>query len=124
MSAFDPDLQEERLLEERERTLHAVQQAESEESEGQREGSGELSRAPFHMADAGSDTQEEEKDFANVNRESEKIARIDEALRVLRNDRGAYRTCEECGGPIQAERLEIVPWTRRCAACAEEGRQR
>ncbi|NIP60877.1 MAG: hypothetical protein GWM92_20690 [Gemmatimonadetes bacterium] len=121
MTAVDLKELEGRLLEERQQTLQSIQQAESEEDEGQRESSGELSRTPYHMADAGSDTQEAEKDFANVTRESEQLARIDEALRLLRGDPDAYRTCGECGSGIQAERLELVPWTRKCARCAEGG---
>lgn len=120
MSDVDLEHLENRLLEERKSTLENIQQAESEEEEGQRESSGELSRAPFHMADAGSDTQEAEKDFANVNRQSEKLARIDDALRLIRSEPETYRTCEECGGEIAGERLELVPWTRLCADCAED----
>lgn len=118
MSDVDLEHLEERLLEERKDALEDIQQTEREEEEGQRESSGELSRTPFHMADAGSDTQEAEKDFANVNRQSGKLARIDEALRLLRESPDEYRTCAECGDPIAAERLDLIPWTRRCADCA------
>lgn len=119
MTEVDLDHLEERLLEEREQTVRNIRQAEEEESAGQRESAGELSQTPFHMADAGSDTQESEKDVALANRESEELARIDEALRLLRNDPEAYRTCEECGNDIEGERLELIPWTRLCASCAK-----
>lgn len=115
---------EELLLEERRRTLRDLQEAEEEEEEGQRESSGETSRAPSHMADAGSDTQEAEKDFAIMTRNSEQLAQIDEALRLLRNDPESFTKCEECGEDIEAERLEIVPWTRKCADCANQGESR
>lgn len=115
---------EELLLEERRRTLRDLQEAEEEEEEGQRESSGETSRAPSHMADAGSDTQEAEKDFAIMTRNSEQIAQIDEALRLLRNDPETYLVCDECGGRIEEERFEIVPWTRKCADCANRGEGR
>jgi RNA polymerase-binding transcription factor DksA len=72
------------------------------------------------MADIGSDTQEIEKDMANIHRESEQLARIDEALRLLRDDPDAYGTCESCGREIEMARLELVPWTRRCAECARQ----
>lgn len=120
MSDIDLEHLEERLLEERERALKDLQEAEDEESEGQRESAGELSRSPYHMADAASDTQEAEKDFAVVNRETEKLTLIDEALELLRTDPEAYRTCQECGSTIEAERLDVVPWTRLCASCAQE----
>jgi DnaK suppressor protein len=37
---------------------------------------------------------------------------IEEALRRLA--RGTYGTCVDCGGPIEAKRLEAVPWAMRC----------
>lgn len=107
------------LLQERERALSDLQEAEDEEEEGQRESAGELSRTPHHMADAASDTQEAEKDFAVVNRETTRLERIDEALELLRTDPETYRACRECGDEISLERLELVPWTRHCASCAE-----
>ncbi len=119
MTDIDLDHLEERLLEERRRALENLQGAEDDEAEGQRESAGEISRAPTHMADAASDTQEAEKDFAVVNRESELLTRIDEALELLRSDPETYRTCRECGSEIAAERLDLVPWTRLCASCAE-----
>lgn len=120
MSDVDLEHLENRLLEERDDTLHDLQEAEEEEEEGQRESSGSLSRTPSHLADAGSDTQEAEKDFAIMSRNSEKLARIDDALRLLREKPDAYLTCEKCGSRIQDERLDIVPWTRTCARCAAE----
>lgn len=119
MTEVDLEKLEDRLLEERKETLESIQQAEQEEEEGQRESSGELSRTPSHIADAGSDTQEAEKDFANVNRASRQLGLIDEALRLLRSDPAAYRTCEECGSEIAEERLELIPWTRLCSECAQ-----
>jgi RNA polymerase-binding transcription factor DksA len=120
LSTIDVEHLERRLLEERERTLESIQQAEAEERGGLRASAGEVARIPSSLADAASDTQEEEKDWANINRESEQLARIDEALRLLKEDPGAYGQCEACGREIGVERLELVPWARRCAQCAEE----
>jgi len=120
MSQTDVDYMERRLLGERERALDDLRQATEEESEGQRESAGELSRMPTHMADAASDTQEAEKDLANASRESNQLALIDTALRILREDPDAYTTCERCGAEIETERLDVVPWARVCAGCARE----
>jgi len=120
MSAVDLSHLEKRLLEERDQTLENIRQAESEEHEGQRESAGEITRAPSGMADIGSDTQEAEKDWANINRGSQQLTLIDASLRLLRSEPDAYRTCDECGLEIEAARFEIVPWTRRCAACARQ----
>ncbi len=118
MRELDLDHLERRLLEERDQTLESIQQGEEEESEGQGESAGDLSRMPTHMADAASDTQEVEKDLANVNRESEQLNLIDAALRRLRQEPDEYGVCAGCGQPIAARRLELIPWTRLCASCA------
>lgn len=120
MAKLDLDHLEQRLLDERERTLANLREAEAEESEGQRASAGELSRTPDHQADVGSDTQEEEKDWATVTRSSDQLARIDEALRLLREDPDDYGVCEVCGRDIEPERLDIVPWTRLCASDARD----
>lgn len=31
---------------------------------------------------------------------------------------GTHGTCDACGGPIAAARLEAMPWATRCVACA------
>lgn len=35
---------------------------------------------------------------------------------------GSYGTCEECGAPIPAERLEARPWALLCMTCAARTR--
>jgi RNA polymerase-binding transcription factor DksA len=120
MSEIDLRDLERRLLDERDQTLDGIRQAEAEEHEGQRESAGELARSPSGIAHAASDTQEAEKDWANIHRESEQLARIDEALRLLREEPEVYATCSRCGGEIELPRLELVPWARLCAACARD----
>jgi RNA polymerase-binding transcription factor DksA len=36
---------------------------------------------------------------------------------LIRLDQGSYGRCEECGGVISGQRLEILPYTRYCARC-------
>lgn len=38
-------------------------------------------------------------------------------------DWGAPRCCQDCGQPIPAERIELFPDARRCAACEARGPQ-
>lgn len=50
-------------------------------------------------------------------------ARLRERIRQLadaldRIDVGAYGRCESCGMEIDAERLNLLPTTRRCRGCA------
>ncbi len=44
------------------------------------------------------------------------LEEIDAALERL--DRGTHGTCEQCGRPIPAGRLEVRPTARRCVDCA------
>jgi len=53
--------------------------------------------------------------MANLER---KLQSIDYALSVI--DRGKYGLCEECGQPINPERLKILPDTTLCARCKGE----
>ncbi len=44
------------------------------------------------------------------------LKEIEHAIKKM--DQGKYGVCENCGKPIEMERLELLPWTRYCAACA------
>jgi RNA polymerase-binding transcription factor DksA len=43
------------------------------------------------------------------------VREIEAAL--VRLEQGTYGRCEQCGGMVTAERLEILPYTRYCARC-------
>ncbi|HXS26546.1 MAG TPA: TraR/DksA C4-type zinc finger protein [Steroidobacteraceae bacterium] len=45
------------------------------------------------------------------------LKRIDDALQRLAE--GRYTTCIVCGEEIEPQRLEAVPYTDRCVACAD-----
>ena len=51
-------------------------------------------------------------------RKREELVLIDEALERLKE--GTYGHCQECGKPIEAERLEVRPFARFCTACKAE----
>lgn len=71
-------------------------------------------------ADAASDVQEEEADFIQISRLSDRVEEIDEALRMLADDPDDFGSCRRCGETIAEKRLELVPWASHCASCAEE----
>jgi RNA polymerase-binding transcription factor DksA len=48
----------------------------------------------------------------------EELIQVDEAL--WRLDTGHYGRCESCGHPIEAARLEAVPYAKRCAGCSSQ----
>jgi len=92
-------------------------QAEAEERVGPRESAGKVVRTPG-LADGASGTQEVERDWAKVRRESRQLALIDQALQRLRRDPDTFGVCEACGRDMEPERLELIPWATLCAACA------
>ena len=44
--------------------------------------------------------------------DAQKAQLLEEALHRLAE--GSYGKCIDCGGPIEAKRLEAVPWAQRC----------
>ena len=63
-------------------------------------------------ADAGSYTFERERDLSLVDNVNDLIEKVEHAL--ARIDDGSYGRCEACGNPIEAERLDALPYTTLC----------
>ncbi|MCS7049424.1 MAG: TraR/DksA C4-type zinc finger protein [Verrucomicrobiae bacterium] len=83
-----------------------------------RDASGELSGYSMHMADAGTDNFDREFALSLVSNEQEALYEIQEALKRL--DSGQYGICEMCEKPIPRERLEVLPFARRCIQCQSQ----
>lgn len=88
---------------------------------GSSDGAGELSKAPSHLADLGSDSYEQELSLGFYESEEEVLAEIDAAIERLAN--GKFGECETCAEFIGRERLNALPWARLCIGCKrkEEG---
>lgn len=56
-------------------------------------------------------------DMAGGDLFEDRLYEIDHALKAM--DEGSYGTCERCGRPITAERLEAKPWATFCITCQE-----
>ena len=103
---------EQRLREERARTLESLRGLEMDRSGATaQEEAGDLTKVPFHPADLGTDTMDAELDASNATRASRQLADIDDALDRL------YRTPEKFGvaddgREIPFERLVLIPWAR------------
>lgn len=82
-----------------------------------KENTGDLSSYSYHMADQGTDAMEREKTFYFASKSGRLLYHIDQALRRVRNK--TYGNCEQCGEPINRERLEAVPHARLCIKCKE-----
>jgi RNA polymerase-binding transcription factor DksA len=64
----------------------------------------------LHMADAATDSFDRDLALSRISSEQDAVYEIDEALDRIRD--GAYGFCELTGKPIEAARLEAIPWTR------------
>ncbi len=52
-----------------------------------------------------------------LGRLSRTLSDVEAALRAIAE--GCYGDCVECGEPISAKRLEIIPWASHCIRCQE-----
>lgn len=114
----------ERLLEERRDTLESIAEFDDRFRERLEQGDDDLSKYPQHLADEGTDAQEQEKEFLLASQEGRQLLDIDEALRTLYRNPDRFGQCDGCGREIAMERLDVVPWTRLCIDCqnsAENG---
>ena len=68
-----------------------------------------------HIADAGSDQQEMEKNYYMMDRESTFLSYLNRALEMLES--GTFGICSSCGVLISKERLIEVPHTSKCFDC-------
>ncbi|MDB6123294.1 MAG: yocK [Pedosphaera sp.] len=63
-----------------------------------------------HMADAGTDSYDRDFALSMLSSDQNALYEIEQAIRRIEN--GNYGTCELTGKPIQAQRLNAIPWTR------------
>ena len=106
---------EQRLLEERSRVLRLLNRALGDQSgDTEQDRAGDLTKMPFHQADLGTGTMDQELDASNATRASLELAEIDAALERLYKTPEQYGRCEESGKDIPFERLDIIPWARTC----------
>ena len=63
-----------------------------------------------HIADAGTDEYDRDLALGMLSAEQDSLYQIDAALKRI--EEGTYGRCEFTGKPIEAARLEAIPWTR------------
>src|SRR5688572_17446496 len=115
MDNQERDHLEQRLLKERQRVVKALRQL--DENLSPQEEDGDLTTYPFHLADEGTDTMEQEQGFLLKSKEGRLLYQIDDSLRTLYKRPDQYGMCTACGTDIALERLEIVPWAKLCLDC-------
>jgi RNA polymerase-binding transcription factor DksA len=82
------------------------------------EPAGSLSNAPIHTADLGSDMFEQELSLDLLENKDALLEQTAAALERI--DQGAFGRCQECGAEIPRDRLEALPYTPYCVACARK----
>jgi RNA polymerase-binding transcription factor DksA len=84
----------------------------------QPDSSGNLSNMPLHLADVGTENFDQEFTLSLIENEQVTLEEVSDALGRL--DAGTFGRCEECGDPIAKARLQALPYTRYCIACARK----
>jgi RNA polymerase-binding transcription factor DksA len=82
------------------------------------EAGGNLSNAPMHLADLGTEQYMQELNATLLENEEYIGREIRDA--IGRFDRGTFGLCERCGREVMEERLEAIPYTRYCTPCSAE----
>jgi RNA polymerase-binding transcription factor DksA len=80
-------------------------------------GAGELSNAPFHLGDMGTD--EFLYDLNTTLLANEQFIAIEARDALRRMDEDRFGVCESCGKAIAKGRLDAIPFARHCVPCAE-----
>jgi len=82
------------------------------------EGSSQESVFSVHMADAGTDSFEQEKNYILMGRESDYYKNLEVALDRI--DDGIFGICKICAELIPEERMLEVPNATKCVGCKEK----
>ena len=82
------------------------------------EGSSQESVFSVHMADAGTDSFEQEKNYILMGRESDYYKKLEQALDRI--DDGIFGICKICAELIPEERMLEVLNATKCVGCKEK----
>ena len=80
------------------------------------EAAGDLSNAPVHLADVGSEEFAQEIGATLLENEQYLQGEISDALGRIKNS--TFGSCEKCGREISIDRLNAIPYARHCITCA------
>jgi RNA polymerase-binding protein DksA len=115
VSTVDTEAFRQRLLDERQRVLDAIENIHAENPGSITEETEERSFQDNHLGDVATATFDREMASTLEENSAHVLAEIDAAL--ARIDAGTYGVCERCGNPIAEDRLEALPWATLCIDC-------
>ena len=99
-----------RLQEERERALQVIRRY--DEGRSNAADDGDITNYPFHPADQGTDSFDQEMSTQLADRATRELEEIDAALQRLYEAPERFGMSESTGKPIPFDRLDIIPWAR------------
>jgi RNA polymerase-binding protein DksA len=77
---------------------------------------GEISTVRLHNGDMASEASDDNISLSQ--HEEEILEQVEAALGRIED--GTYGACQNCGREIEHERLDAIPYTPYCAACAQQ----
>ncbi len=116
MSQVDTDHFRQKLLEERQRVVEAISYL-HEENPGSIEDETDevVGSVDNHLADTATVTVDREIDYTLEENSEHVLREIDAALERIED--GSFGVCRTCEKPIEAERLELLPYATQCIDC-------
>jgi RNA polymerase-binding protein DksA len=112
VSVVDTAHLRQRLLDERQRVLDAIENIHSENPGSLGEETEEPTFQDNHLGDVATATFDREMASTLEENSTHVLGEIDAAL--ARIEEGTYGVCERCGEPIGEERLDALPWAKLC----------
>ena len=111
-TTIDIEQLRERMLEERQRVADAIDNIHAENPGTIGEETEETTFQDNHLGDIATATFDREMASTLEDNSAHVLAEIDAALKRI--DEGTFGVCTRCGQPIDAERLEALPWATLC----------
>ena len=102
-----------RMLEDRQREIHAAVQGKIRDVRSEGSGKSEV----FDAVESSEADIQDDIEFALIQMKSETLNKVNDALTRLEN--GNYGNCFECGEEIAEKRLRALPFAVRCKDCEE-----
>jgi RNA polymerase-binding protein DksA len=111
-TTIDIEQLRQRMLEERQRVVDAIDNIHAENPGSIGEETEETTFQDNHLGDIATATFDREMASTLEDNSTHVLTEIDAALKRI--DEGTFGVCTRCGKPISAERLEALPWATLC----------
>jgi RNA polymerase-binding protein DksA len=111
-TTIDTEQIRQRMLEERQRVVDAIENIHAENPGSIGEETEETTFQDNHLGDIATATFDREMASTLEDNSTHVLTEIDAALKRI--DEGTFGVCTRCGKPISAERLEALPWATLC----------